>query len=779
MKKLFTLIVLFTVGQMCKAQSHLLSGQVMKAETGQHTVQVQRLPKMEGNMQFWVSAMAYWDEYGWFDVNSLTPTSTEATLTFNGDEVTFDGIIDLGYFELETKNEIIGHYDAEAKTITISTPEYEQGKGMDDFCVLGTMLYYGSPIYLAVFAGDFSTEPDMMGQYALETVNELVFDVSDDFMTLTPRTGYGCYGFTVSDNRTQGFLNFYKTATYNRRTDAPQLIASPENIVLSGPTVTVGAAVSTVIKLTNIGYNEAHFICTQSRDDAEVLYPSEYIQGGETENITVNLYPTAAGTYEHEFTFTTDNGSTAVVNLTAEVGEAPDFSAIVKKGDIAFSFNEDLPFALSNDVADCPVAVSTNDMESSGKSSLVANVRVPKGKVGVFSWKGMSECLHPNGGSYVYLDGAEIVNNVYEHQSEGFLRLPIDNVIVLGEGNHEITFTNIINMNAYLYGFCSDPFRTYVYDLSLELQDVEANSAMLLTPTIDFGRHYLDKLSAQDHAAVTLLNVGTEPLQVTAVSADGPFAGIVRAEAIPFSEKGEVMLTFESAEIGEYNGNVTISTTAGDFTVGCTASCERLPYDYTPIVTGGEFSFNTDFVYPFKQEADYAYSSTSYMDCSNGKLVSWLEADFVVPEGMEGTLSWTGVNSSEDWFNFMGNKSFNDGTRIKLDDTVVREFCGEDPASSTAFDPSELVFAPGHHKVRFEYEKILAAPKGEDLFRLSNLKLVLGTSGVPQVSTGSRVVRTEIFTTTGEQVGSMRKGVNIVRSIHADGSVTISKVVVR
>ena len=74
---------------------------------------------------------------------------------------------------------------------------------------------------------------------------------------------------------------------------------------------------------------------------------------------------------------------------------------------------------------------------------------------------------------------------------------------------------------------------------------------------------------------------------------------------------------------------------------------------------------------------------------------------------------------------------------------------------------------------------MLSAPKGEDLFRLSNLKLVLGTSGVPQVSAGSRVVRTEIFTTTGEQVGSMRKGVNIVRSIHADGSVTISKVVVR
>lgn len=779
MKKLFTLIVLFTVGQMCNAQSHLLSGKVMKAETERHTVQVQRLPQMEGNMDFWVSAMAYWDEYGWFDVNSLTPASTQATLTFNGNEVTFDGIIDMGNFQLTTKNEIKGQYDAEAKTITISTPEYEQGKGMDDFCVLGTMLYYGSPIYLAVFAGDFSEEPDETGQYVLETVDKLVFDVSEDFMTLTPRTGYGCYGFTVGDNRNQGFLNFYKTARYDRRTDAPHLIASPEQIVLAGPAVTVGATIKTKIKLTNIGYQETWFTCTQNRNDVDLLYPNEFVEGGNTEEILVYLYPSEAGTHEYEFTFTAENGSTAVVKMTVVVGEAPDFSTIVKKGDIAFSFTDDLPFVLSNNIAEFPVAVSTNEMESGGKSSLVANVKVPAGKVGVFSWKGMSECMHPNGGCYVQLDGVQIVNNVYEHQGEGFLRLPIDDVIVLGEGNHEITFSNMINMNSYLYGYCSDPFRTYVYDLSFELQDAEANSAMLLTPTLDFGRHYLDKLSSQDHASVTLLNVGTEPLQVTAVSTDGPFAGMVTAEAIPFTNKGEVILTFESAETGEFNGNVTISTTAGDFTVNCAASCEKLPFDYTPIVVEGDFSFNTDFTYPFKQESDYAYSSTSYMDCSNGKIVSWLEADFVVPEGMEGTLSWTGVNSSEDWFNFMGNKSFNDGTRIKLDDTVVREFCGNDPASSTAFEPSELVFASGRHKARFEYEKMLSAPKGEDLFRLSNLKLVLGTSDVNKVSTESQVVRIEIFTTSGEQIGSMRKGVNLVRKTHADGSVTMSKVVVR
>ena len=223
-----------------------------------------------------------------------------------------------------------------------------------------------------------------------------------------------------------------------------------------------------------------------------------------------------------------------------------------------------------------------------------------------------------------------------------------------------------------------------------------------------------------------------------------------------------------------------ISTTAGDFTIDCAANTEKLPYDYTPIVTGGEFSFDTDITYPFIMADGYAYNSTSKMQITDGKMVSWLQADFIVPEEKVGVLSWTGVNSSANWLNFLGDLTFNDGTRIKIDDSIVREFCGEDPASSTAFESQELVFTPGRHKIRFEYEKILTPPERDDMFRLSNLKLILDTSKIDAVGADdTSVVATSIFSTSGEQLGSLRKGVNIIKKTYQDGHVSVSKVIVK
>ena len=781
MRKLFTLIVLFSVGQMCSAQiSNKLQAKAMKNEEVHKSMNIRQVRQTEGSAGYWVKAMAHFDQYGWFDAASLTPTNNIVNVTFNGNEVSFEGMVDVGNFELLQANPIKGHYDQEAKTITISTPEYSPDKGQNDYCVFGTISYQGEAVYLAFLAGQFSETPDIQGQYGLNTVDKLVFDVSDDLTTLTPRTGYGCYGFSVNGNQQRGFLNFYKSATFMKRPDEAKLLVGTEQVNLSGSTVTVGATLQTVVKLSNIGLSETHFSCSYDGSQTEVLYGSEYLKPGETADITVNMYPTTAGLFQNQLTFTADNGSTAVVNITAEVGEAPNFSSIVKGGDIAFSFNNDLPFVLTNDITGFPVAVSTNEMESSGNSSIMANVRVPEGKIGMLSWKGMTESLHPNGGTVIYLDGTPYFDNVYDYYNEGFKQVPIDGVMILNAGAHEIKFSNLINMNSYLYGWTENPFRTYIYDLNFEITDLAEHSAIALDKAVDFGKHYVDKLSTINAATVSLLNVGNEPLRVTAISTDGPFSGIVTDMAAPHAEKCDVVLTFETNQPGNYNGQVVISTNAGDFTIDCAATVEVLPYDYTPIVTGGEFSFDTDITYPFKQEGDYAYSSTAKMQTTNGKIVSWLQADFIVPEEKVGVLSWTGVNSSANWLVFLGDKTFNDGTRIKIDDTIVREFCGEDPASSTEFESQELIFTPGRHKVRFEYEKILSTPEREDMFKLSNLKLIIDTSKIEAVDAeDSSVVTTDIFSTSGEQLGTLRKGVNIIRKTHQDGHVSVSKVIIR
>ena len=779
-KYLLSMIVLFTMGQMCKAQSNqLLSGNTLKPAKETKQMTVKRSPaKAEGTTQYWISAMAHYNEYNQFDVSQLTPSNMQATVTFNGDEVTIDGMFEFGYLELTSKDEIKGHYDEAAKTITISTPEYDSEKPISDYTSVGTLYYYGSEVKLALFAGNFAEEPNEQGQYGLETVDELVFDVSDDFSTLTPRTGYGSYGFYTYNGSGAGFLNFYKTATFTKRPEGGKLMIAPEDITLEGPAVTVGATVKTTVKLSNIGLTATEFGENIDDPNTEVFYYNNMLEPGATTDCQIIIYPTEVGEYKTSVEFYSDNGTTAKVNITANVAEAPDFSPIVKKGDITFAFNEDMPFKLTSDITGSPVAVSTNENESYGNSSLVANVSVPEGKTGIFSWKGMNEAAHMNGGAYVIVDGVYVVNNVNEHQNEGFLYLPIDNTFVLGSGNHEIVFTNVINMNSYLYGYVDTPFRTYVYDLAFEVQDEAANAAILKTPAIDFGSKYIDKLSAKTEATATLINAGSEPLQVTAISTDGPFSGIVSAETAQYQDELNVTLVFEATEAGEYTGNVVISTNAGDFTVECASKAVKLETDYQPIVTEGDFSFCTDLDHPFIVEGDKAYSSTSYIDF-NGKVISWLEAEFVVPEGKQATLSWTGLNSSEDWFNFMGQLSFNDGTRIKIDGETIGEFCGEvDASSSDIEEQASLTLLPGRHTLRFEYEKILTTPKGNDKFTLSNLALQMADyNAIEAVNTDANVVKTEIFSLSGKRLNNIQKGVNIVKETMADGTQKTHKII--
>ena len=55
-----------------------------------------------------------------------------------------------------------------------------------------------------------------------------------------------------------------------------------------------------------------------------------------------------------------------------------------------------------------------------------------------------------------------------------------------------------------------------------------------------------------------------------------------------------------------------------------------------------------------------------------------------------------------------------------------------------------------------------------------------GTTGIEEIAgDASDVVATEIYDIRGMRLTSLTQGVNIVRSIHADGNVTVKKVVVK
>lgn len=61
--------------------------------------------------------------------------------------------------------------------------------------------------------------------------DSLVFDVSDDLTTLTPRSGFGLWAFDESDGSPVGCLMFYqKNATFTKMPEGAKLAVIPDTI---------------------------------------------------------------------------------------------------------------------------------------------------------------------------------------------------------------------------------------------------------------------------------------------------------------------------------------------------------------------------------------------------------------------------------------------------------------------------------------------------------------------------------------------------------------------
>lgn len=770
-KYLLMVIALFVTGQVCKAQS-LLSGDKLKTEKTVTVNIPQKAPKLADAeaKEYWATAQSYYNEYTeYLGGDELRTCGYSANVTFDGEDVTISGLIDVSNFTYfyPLMTDIHGHYDATAHTITIQTPVYESSKAISSYTSAGTMEYYGSNLTLALFSGNFSDTPDANGQYALETISELVFDVSEDLSTITSRSGFGCYGFYSWDDSPAGFLDYYKSATLNLLTDEAKLSVSPSTINFDGASVTVGATLTSSVSLTNMSLASTKYT-TRVTGDGLTLYASDNIGAKATEEYKVVLKPTKVGAFTGTITFIAENGSEATTTVTANVGEAPDFSKIVKEGDFTFFYGSDYPFVVTDTITGYPVAVSTN-VGSGTTSTLNASVTVPEGKTGVISWKGTSVSMQPNGVK-ISLDSEKIYDNTYSFN--GLVgHDDISNMVVVGSGDHVVSFVNNRKIDWYAENSIKDDLKAWIYDLSLTLVDEASDAAVIREDNADFGRHYYDKLSVSDTAVVNLVNVGSNNLKLTSVTGTDNFTAVVDGAEAGYGENLPVNLVFTGNAIGEYAGDVVLHTTAGDFTVNCKASAEKIIYDYSPIVTEGTFSFNTSFDYPFIVEADSARSNIAGLSPVGVDLTAWLDAAFEVPEGQEGILSWRANNSSLDFFEFMGDEVFDNGSYIIIDNGERREFAGEDEnCSSNVYDAADLVFQAGRHNIRFAYTKISSDVAGLDRLVVSKLGLHLQTSGILGVKDNRTVTKTEVYSVEGKKLNAIQPGLNIVRRVFSDGT---------
>ena len=87
-------------------------------------------------------------------------------------------------------------------------------------------------------------------------------------------------------------------------------------------------------------------------------------------------------------------------------------------------------------------------------------------------------------------------------------------------------------------------------------------------------------------------------------------------------------------------------------------------------------------------------------------------------------------------------------------------------------------YVPADGKARIGLEKTEILANDYEVVGAWHL-YYLGKSGIEEVETGSPVLATEIYTLDGVRISVPQQGINIIRTIHTDGAVTIQKVLVR
>jgi hypothetical protein len=741
-KVLILLLAIFSIGNVCRAQStspqpkQLVAGKTLKVDVNAVTPKQIKSPAMAKadatTDSYWLSAQSYYDENGKFNNDNGVQVGHKVDIQFDGDSATITGLVDLSKFNPTATYPIKGYYDSKGKTITISTPTYDSSKKWTTYTQYGKMLYYGSNLNIVFFSGDF-TYDETKSQYGLDSKGQLVFTLSDDMSTITSDHGFGC--FTFDDyGRAVSFLDFYKAASFTKLTDDVKLGVLPAKVDLSSKFVYPGSSLDASFKLSNISAKDTKYTTTYSDDASlKVNKTSGTLTAGSTQDMTLTLSPQKVGDYSGTITFKADNGNEAVLTVVAKVSDAPEYNKIVKNGSFTFETTSDFPYLVTDTIVNGKnVAVSTNSGDGS-MSSLIATFNVPEGQTGNLSWIGKGYGTQPNG-VVILLNGNTIISHT-QGNHDGIY--DASKSMALASGDYTIEFQNEIGQDWYKMGYTKEPAKFFVYDLNLETEQTKANSATLQSNVVDFGRHYFDKLDVIDTMNVTFVNLGSEPLKVTSIKGDANFGGVVPATQATYLNTLEVPVTFTANGIGNYSGNVVISTSAGDFTVNCSASTEKIIYDYSPIIKSGDFSFNTSLVYPFVVEGSKAHNSTAKMTNTKMGEDSWLEASFVVPEGKSGQLAWSGYNSSVGFFTFMGQTILTTGTRISIDGVEVGQYAGEMDASSTTLAANKLLFGAGRHTVKFLYQKKDSEFKGDDKVDVYNLSLTLNDLEANKMSVGA------------------------------------------
>lgn len=581
---------------------------------------------------------------------------------------------------MSSPSTITGIWDKDASTITVNTPSYWTDP-YTECAIIGKDGDYD----LFLQAGD------MYGIGYWESYDALVMDVSSDRNTITLRQDFAASLLAYDDYfgyYDGGFSSIFFDGKMFKKGEGPNIIADRDNLDFGR--CFVGGTVEKTIGIVNTGTEPADYVVDASGDGLTIENPSGNLGLGESATINIKFTPKEAKQFTGTITLSTDNGD-KTINVVANVEAVPDYKKITSEGSDLVTYNTslDYPWLLTDTIENQTVAITTNQGQGMTSSILYATVTVPQGKKVVASWDAVYDPRYANYDEFhVNCDDKEVA--VYDEQG----RQNVKGSVEIAPGSHTLSFNYLkdlmVNTGAVKYG------KDYVYlrDLKYQIVDYKAADASISSNSLDMRRYFLDLDLVEDaDSSITIKNEGSDSLIIKGIKNSTNFSATVAKNKLGEFESVPVKITFLARSVGTYQGDITLQTSAGDYTIHCKAVVET-PYDYSKIVDEGDFLFISDRDIPFVVDGNTTHNGN---DNPNDSIESYssLGCFFTVPEGKTGVLRWEGTVDGTD----------DDYAMFTIDDALYAEVLEGDSVDGSyrIATPALTYLKPGMHYVVFAF----------------------------------------------------------------------------
>lgn len=593
---------------------------------------------------------------------------------------TVENIVDLRDFDGRPAT---GDYDPVNHTITIASPV--------DF-------YYLSDYQTIGMYGEYAIFLRAVTPYGIGYVRDeenLVLNVSDDFGTIVPSTGFAAS--LSQDDYDCGYFDVIYNACILKKSDGVSLRSNKETIDFGN--TYIGNTYKQTTNIYNVGSLATDYVITSS--DPSVFAVSEVsgdLQSEEFMSLDIVFTPKEQKDYS-AIIYVESEGETLEIRLSGKCEGTLDYNRIVKEGDFQFESSKDFPWLIEQRDGNT-VAITSNKGLEKTESALSVSFDVPERSNGILSWNGIYD---PRFDSYdelfIYLDGEVVAE--YDDVPEPGVPMDVSDSLVIPSGTHTISFSYekglwVNAASGYNYG----EDISYIYNLSLTSEEVPEFDAELSSENLDFGKLYADSYSGMTKTdKVSLKSTGYGQLEIRGITTDKNFTAKASATTADPQRSIDIEITVNADVAGDIEGNVVIETNAGDYIVKCRAASENLP-DYSQIVSSGEFKFDASYDYPFIVENGVAYNCTSKVT-DNEETTSYFAAYFTVPEGKTGKLRWSAnVDAAE----FSYDAYSNDGAACMIDLNYLNSYYEKGDAGYSSFGPDQITnLQPGEHSIVFYY----------------------------------------------------------------------------